>query len=68
MGDDSIESGSVQEKVKSRSNIRERNVSGTLVRAYIGAVFGASGLAQPFHFQGSTRQTATAASAPRLNQ
>lgn len=33
-----------------------------------GAVFGTSRLAQPFRFQGSTRQTATATPAPRLKQ
>lgn len=39
VGNDTVESGSVQEKVKSRSNTQERNVSGALVRAYLRSCF-----------------------------
>ena len=68
VGNDTVESGSVQEKVKSRSNTQERNVSGALVRAYLRSCFGNKQAGTAFPFPRFPRQTAAAAPAPRLKQ
>ena len=68
MGNDTVEPRSVQEKVKSRSNTQERNVSGALVRAYLRSCFGNKQVGSVFPFPRFPRQTAAAAPTPRLKQ